>query len=76
MAPSQESTNPTEPASKATSAILPQGLASRIFFASPRLTKAMPRANFSTVCARCSNWSATSENRMIGPATSCGNIET
>ena len=35
-----------------------------------------PRANFTTVCVRDASWSATSEKRMMGPATSCGNIET
>ena len=36
----------------------------------------MPRANFVAVCVRDWIWSATSEKRMIGPATSCGNIDT
>ncbi len=66
----------TEPASNMVSATLPQGLASSTFLAIPRLKKAAPRASFSRVWVRARSWSAISEKRMIGPATSCGKIDT
>ena len=58
------------------SAILPQGLASRTFLARPTERKATPRATRASVTSRLFSWSAISEKRTIGPATSCGNIET
>ena len=43
---------------------------------SPATGRAFMKATFSQVWVRESSWSATSLKRMIGPATSCGNIDT